>query len=249
VIQLINFWPQISLDEYINLKARVESRMHMVDATATGEDNVLTNKSSDMDYRKKQLQQLKDEVVDIEEIDSSISITDLGLNDFRMDLLNYIETKGNINDVSLGIHTVCKKDENKQIDEGVIFILKNINNDVNIDNINQLHPFYLVHIAKDGTILSNYLSVKNTLDTIRYLCRGKDEPIKEVFTLFNDETKDGKYMDSYSELLSEAIGSIIQTKDESAMDSLLSGNGAASLFEDEIQGLDDFELIAFIVIK
>ena len=247
-IQLINFWPQISLDEYINLKNRVETRMFMVDTTATGEDNVLTNKSSDMEFRKQQLQKLKDEVVDIEEIDSSISITDLGLNDFRMDLVKYIETKGNIEDVSLGIHTVCKKDLAKGIDDGVIFILKNINNDINIDNINHLHPFYLVHIDEDGEVLSNHLSVKQTLDTLRYLCKGNDEPINEVYEIFNNLTKDGNDMSKYSNLLSDAIGSIIDTKDETDIESLFS-SGGTSILEHEIQGLDDFELIAFVVIK
>ncbi|RLA67993.1 MAG: ATP-dependent helicase [Epsilonproteobacteria bacterium] len=247
-IQLINFWPQITLDEYINLKTRVETRMFMVDTTATGEDNVLTNKSSDMEWRAQQLQKLKDEVVDIEEIDSSISITDLGLNDFRMDLVKYIETKGDIEDVSLGIHTVCKKDVAKGIDDAVIFVLKNINTDVNIDNKNQLHPFYLVHIDKEGKVLSNHLSVKQTLDTIRYLCKGKDEPIREVYEPFNELTKDGKDMDKYSNLLSDAISSICETKDESDIESLFS-RGGTSILENEIRGLDDFELIAFIVIK
>lgn len=248
-IQLINFWPNMSLDEYINLKTRVETRMYMVDTTATGEDNVLTNESTDMDFRKQQLQKLQNEVVDIEDMDNSISITDLGLNDFRMDLLNYIDKKGDIANVSNGIHTVCKKNISKNIDNGVIFILKNINQNVNIDNINQLHPFYLVHIDKEGKIISNHLNVKNILDTIRYLCKEKEEPIKEVYELFNEETKDGKDMSEYSYLLSEAISSIIDTKDESALDSLLNGGGASSLFTDNVKGLDDFELIAFIVIR
>lgn len=248
-IQLINFWPNLSLDEYINLKNRVETRMFMVDTTATGEDNVLTNESSDMDFRKQQLQKLQSEVVDIEDMDNSISITDLGLNDFRMDLLNYIEQKGDIANVSNGIHTVCQKDISKNLDDGVIFVLKNINQNVNIDNTNQLHPFYLVHINKEAEVISNHLSVKNILDTIRYLCKGKEEPIPNAYEPFNEETKDGKNMGEYSALLNEAISSIIDTKDEDAMDSLLSGGGAAALFEEEINGLDDFELIAFIVIR
>lgn len=248
-IQLINFWPNLSLDEYINLKNRVETRMYMVDTTATGEDNVLTNESADMDFRKQQLQKLQNEVVDIEDIDNSISITDLGLNDFRMDLLNYIELKGDIANVSHGMHTVCQKDISKNIDNGVIFILKNINQNVNIEGSNQLHPFYLVHIDKDGEVVSNHLNVKNILDTIRYICKGKDEPIPELYELFNAETKDGKDMETYSNLLSEAISSIIDTKDENAMDLLLNGGGATALFEEDISGLDDFELIAFIVIR
>ena len=147
-IQLINFWPQLSLDDYINLKNRVESKMFMVDATATGEDNVLTNKSSDLLFRKKQLERLQEEVVDIEDLDSSISITDLGLNDFRMDLVNYLKEKGSLDGIPNGMHAVCKKNPNLGIEEGVIYILKNINNEVNIDNTNQLHPFYLVYVKE-----------------------------------------------------------------------------------------------------
>lgn len=247
-IQLINFWPNMSLDEYINLKNRVETRMFMVDTTATGEDNVLTNQSSDMDFRKQQLQKLQNEVVDIEDMDNSISLTDLGLNDFRMDLLSYIEEKGDIGNVSNGMHTVCESDESKNIQRGVIFVLKNINQNVNKDNTNQLHPFYLVHIDQDGEVISNHLSVKNILDKIRYLCKGKEEPIKSAYEAFNNETKDGKDMSEYSSLLSEAISSIIDTKDESDIESLFS-SGGTSILENEIKGLDDFELIAFIVIR
>jgi SNF2 family DNA or RNA helicase len=247
-IQLINFWPEISLDEYIDLKNRVETRMLMVDTTATGEDNVLTNKSSDMEFRKKQLQKLQNEVVDIEEIESSISITDLGLNDFRMDLLDYMEKKGDLDNVSLGMHTVCPKEHAKGIEEGVIFVLKNINNEVNIDNVNQLHPFYLVHINKDGEVSANHLNVKNILDTLRYLCKGEDEPLREVYEPFNEETKDGKDMNLYSELLSQAIASIIDAKNESDISSLFS-SGGTSMLESSIKGVDDFELISFVVIR
>jgi len=247
-IQLVNFWPEISLDEYIDLKNRVETRMLMVDTTATGEDNVLTNKSSDMEFRKKQLQKLQDEVVDIEEIESSISITDLGLNDFRMDLLDYMERKGDLDNVSLGMHTVCPKEHAKGIEEGVIFVLKNINNEVNIDNVNQLHPFYLVHINKDGEVSANHLNVKNILDTLRYLCKGEDEPLREVYEPFNEETKDGKDMNLYSELLSQAIASIIDAKNESDISSLFS-SGGTSMLESSIKGVDDFELISFVVIR
>jgi len=177
VIQLINFWPQLSLDDYINLKSRVESKMFMVDATATGEDNVLTNKSSDLLFRKKQLEKLQKEVVDIEEMGSGVSITDLGLNDFRMDLVNYINENGNLESVSNGVHSVCKKDIKNGIKEGVIFVLKNINKDINIDNTNQLHPFYLVYIKDNGQILSNHLNVKNTLDMSYLIQKQKMEII------------------------------------------------------------------------
>ena len=247
-IQLINFWPQISLDDYINLKSRVENKMFMVDATATGEDNVLTNKSSDLLFRKKQLEKLQEEVVDIEEMGSGISITDLGLNDFRMDLVNYITKNGSMENVPNGMHTVCKKDLERGIEAGVIYVLKNINKEVNIDNTNQLHPFYLVYIKENGEILSNHLNVKNTLDILRSVSKGYIEPIQEVYDLFNEETNDGKNMDKYSSLLNNSIESILNVKDESDIDSLFSAGGTTALINN-IKGLEDFELLTFILIK
>lgn len=247
-IQLINFWPQISLDDYINLKNRVENKMFLVDMTATGDDNVLTNQSSDLDFRKQQLEKLQNEVVDIEEMDSGISITDLGLNDFRMDLINYIKTGKNLDDVPSGIHAVCSQSAEKGVKKGVIFVLKNINKEVNIDNTNQLHPFYLVYINELGEVISNHLNVKNTLDILRSVAKGKSEPIKAVYEIFNDETDDGRKMDKYSNLLSEAIQSIIHVKDESDVDSLFSPGGTTALMN-SVKGLEDFELITFMVIK
>lgn len=247
-IQLINFWPQLSLDDYINLKNRVESKMFMVDATATGEDNVLTNKSSDLMFRKQQLEKLQDEVVDIEEMGSGISITDLGLNDFRMDLVNYIKEKGSLDGIPNGMHAVCKKNPELGIEEGVVFVLKNINNEVNIDNTNQLHPFYLVYIKDNGEVLSNHLNVKNTLDVVRAISRGVSDPISEVFNAFNGETDDGKKMGKYSELLGSSIESILNVKDASDVDSLFSGGGTTAL-RNTVKGLEDFELITFLVIK
>jgi ERCC4-related helicase len=247
-IQLINFWPQLSLDDYINLKNRVENKMFMVDMTATGEDNVLTNKSSDLLFRKKQLEQLQNEVVDIEEMGAGISITDLGLNDFRMDLVNHIKENGSLDSVPNGVHSVSKADKDKGISEGVIYILKNINNEVNIDNTNQLHPFYLVYISRDGQIISNHLDVKNTLDILRLISKGKSEPIREVYERFNSETSDGRDMSEYSALLSASIESILNLKDESEIDSLFSPGGT-SFSKNNIKGLEDFELIAFLIIK
>jgi superfamily II DNA or RNA helicase len=247
-IQLINFWPQLSLDDYINLKNRVESKMFMVDATATGEDNVLTNKSSDLLFRKQQLEKLQDEVVDLEEMGSGISITDLGLNDFRMDLVSYIKEKGDLDGIPNGMHAVCKKMPEIGIQEGVIFVLKNINNEVNIDNTNQLHPFYLVYIKDNGEILSNHLNVKNTLDIVRAVSKGRVEPLQEVFTAFNNETEDGKKMEKYSNLLGNTIESILNVKDASDIESLFSRGGTTAL-RATVKGMEDFELITFMVIK
>ena len=247
VIQLVNFWPNMKLDDYINLKNRVEDRMALTDISATGEDNVLTNESNDMEYRKAQLQKLKDEVVDLEDMDTGVSITDLGLNDFRMDLLEYTKTNGNIDSVANGMHAVVKSDEINGINKGVIFVLKNINSNVNIKNTNQLHPFYIIYIGEDGSILSNHLNVKNTLDILRLICKGKAEPIKDAYEKFNQETNDGNDMNKYSELLNQSIGSIIHIKEESDIDSLFR-RGGTTMLENDITGIDDFELIAFVAI-
>ena len=247
VIQLVNFWPNISLDDYINLKNRVENRMLMMDISGTGEDNVLTNKSSDIEYRKVQLQKLQEEVVDLEDMNTGISITDLGLNEFRMDLVEYVKHNENLNKVPNGMHSVVFSDESIGLEKGVIYVLKNINNNVNIDNMNQLHPFYLVYIKEDGTVLSNHLCVKNTLDILRKISKGHIEPIKEAYMKFNDETDDGKDMKKYSELLNESIDSIINIKEESDIDSLFRSGGTTMLLND-IKGLEDFELISFMVV-
>lgn len=247
-IQLVNFWPQLSLDDYINLKSRVENKMYIVDATATQSDNPLTNESSDLMFRKKQLERLQDEVVDIEDMDNWISIMDLGLNDFRMDLVNYINEKWSLDGIPNWMHTVCKKDSSKWVEEWVIFVLKNINNDVNIENTNQLHPFYIVYIKQNWEVQSNHLNVKTTLDMLKSISKWHPEPIKEVYELFNEETQDWKNMWRYSELLNESIESIINVKDETDVDSLFTSWGTTALINN-IKWLKDFELISFIVIK
>ncbi len=237
----------MNLDDYINLKNRVENRMYMLDISATGEDNVLTNQSNDMEYRKSQLQKLKEEVVDLEDMNTGVSITDLGLNDFRMDLLEYINKNGNLDNIVNGLHTVVKSDEINGIQKGTIFVLKNINSKVNIENTNQLHPFYIVYINEDGQVISNHLNVKSTLDLLRYVARGNKEPIKEAYEYFNEITNDGNDMKKYSELLNESIESIINVKEESDIDSLFR-KGGTTMLQNDITGLEDFELIAFVVV-
>ena len=247
VIQLVNFWPNLSLDDYINLKNRVENRMIMLDISGTGEDNVLTNKSNDMSYRKKQLKKLQEEVVDLEEMNSGISITDLGLNEFRMDLVEYVKSHDDLNDVPFGLHSVVHENKELGLEKGAIFILKNINSIINTNNINQLHPFYLVYIKENGEILSNYINVKKTLDLLRSVSKGVDKPIKSAYDLFNSETEDGKYMEKYSDLLNKSISSIITIKEENDIESLFR-KGGTTILNNKIKGLDDFELVTFLVV-
>ncbi|MDO5445843.1 MAG: helicase-related protein [Eubacteriales bacterium] len=246
-IQLVNFWPDMTLDDYINLKSRVETRMKISVMTSTGDDDLINpEEKGDLEYRKQQLKRLQEEVVDIEDMSSGISIMDLGLNEFRLDLLEYVKHHEGLEKKPKGLHAVVpSSDENP---EGVIFVLKNVNNSVNIDNQNRIHPFYMVYIGRDGEVICDYLNPKKLLDTVRLLCRGKSDPIPILCNTFNAETDDGRNMSEMSQLLSEAINSIIDVKEESDIDSLFSTGGTLALMSD-ISGLDDFELICFLVVK
>lgn len=246
-IQLVNFWPDMDLDEYINLKGRVETRMKISIMSSTGDDDLINDEEKgDLEYRKQQLKRLQEEVVDIEDMSTGISIMDLGLNEFRLDLLEYIKTHGDMDTKPKGLHAVVQSSE--ELPQGVIFVLKNVNNSVNIDNQNRIHPFYMVYIGMDGEIICDYLNPKQLLDDIRLLCRGKKEPIVELCQKFNEETNDGKDMQELSNLLRETIHSIINTKEESDIDSLFTIGGTSALIS-VVSGLDDFELISFLVVN
>lgn len=246
-IQLVNFWPDMDLDEYINLKGRVETRMKISVMTSTGDDDLINpEEKGDLEYRKQQLKRLQEEVVDIEDMSTGISIMDLGLNEFRLDLLEYVKNHGDMDKKPKGMHAVVPA--SAELSKGVIFVLKNINNSVNIDQQNRIHPFYMVYIGMDGEVICDYLNPKKLLDDIRLLCRGKKEPVKALCQRFNEETDDGKNMSEMSELLSEAINSIIDCKEESDIDSLFSAGGTSALLS-TISGMDDFELICFLVVK
>ena len=246
-IQLVNFWPDLDLDEYINLKARVETRMKISVLTSTGDDNPISpEEKGDLEYRMQQLKKLQEEVVDIEDMSTGISIMDLGLNEFRLDLLEYIKSHPDLENKPLGMHAVVGQTD--ELPEGVIFVLKNRNNGVNIDSLNRIHPFYMVYMGIDGEIVCDYLNPKKLLDNMRLLCRGKKAPVKALYEKFDEETNDGRDMAEMSALLSESINSIIDTKEESDIDSLFKSGGTSALLS-KVSGIDDFELICFLVVK
>ncbi len=246
-IQLVNFWPDVTLDDYIQLKAKVETRMKIVDMTATGDDNILSeDEKTDLEYRKAQLKRLQDEVVDIEDMSSGISIVDLGLNEFRLDLVEFMKNNPDMDKTPFGLHAVTTSSD--VTPPGTIFVLRNRTENININNRNRLHPFYMVYISDEGEIICDHLSPKAMLDKMRYVCKGKLKPIPEAYKPFNKETKDGKNMSKLSKLLEQAIASIIEVKEESDIDSFLSGS-QMSFLDSDIKGLDDFELICFLVIR
>jgi hypothetical protein len=247
-IQLVNFWPDISLDEYINLKERVESRMVIADVTATGDDNVLSAEANDLAFRKEQLQRLQDEVIDLEDVKTGVSITDMGLNDFRMDLVSYVKENGGLENTPKGMHAVIGTQPDIGLLPGVIFVLRNTDSSVNLNRQNRLHPYYLVYIDNNGNILINHIDVKKVLDLLRSACKDHHDPMKSLYQTFNKETEDGRMMDTYSRLLEQGIRSIIDVKEQKDIESLFSSGGTSALLN-TISGLDNFELIAFLVIR
>lgn len=251
-IQLVNFWPNISLDEYIRLKDRVESRMVISNYAATGDDNVLDQNDrldGDADYRREQLTRLKDgEIVDLEDTKSGVVITDLGLNDFRMDMVNYLKEKGEPKNVPKGLHAVVRSRPDVGIVRGVIFVLKNINPEVNVNSQNRLHPYYLAYVSANGEMIMTHLEVKGILDVLRTTCKGERIPIRDLCGKFNSATKNGYAMGKYSQLLEDCIAGILNVTAEKDLDSFFDVTNK-SLIRGKMKGLDDFELIAFVVVS
>lgn len=247
VIQLINFWPDVDLDSYINLKGRVETRMKALVMTSTGDDNLLSpEEQGDLEYRREQLKRLQTEVVDLEEMGSGVSITDLGLNEFRMELLEFAKHHPELETTPGDISAVTAAQPDAPA--GVIVVLKNIHNEVNVQNRNRIHPYYLTYLSEDGEVIYDHLSPRDILETMRRLCRGKTEPVPELCRIFNEETENGEHMEEYSELLEDTVLSILDAKENSDLDSLFRAGGTTALLN-QITGLDDFELVCFITVK
>lgn len=245
-ITMVNFWPDVTLDAYINLKSRVENKMLISNMASTGDDNILNTEEQDLEYRKIQLKRLQDEVIDLEDLKEGVSITDLGLNDFRVDLANYINEYGELRNIPEGLHAVVKSSEN--LETGVIYVLKNINTTVNIDKLNRLHPYYLVYIKMNGELSLGHVDSKKILDAVRVLAKGKTAPLEEVCREVKEATDDYHEMDVYSDLLKKAIGSILKKEEEKELHSLFRAGGTTALGE-KIKGIEDFKLISFLIVR
>ena len=245
-ITLVNFWPDVTLDSYINLKQRVESRMLISNMASTGDDNILDPKEKDLEYRKIQLQRLQEEVIDLEDLREGISITDLGLNDFRVDLSNMIKVYGELKNIPEGLHAVVKS--SPILESGVIFVLKNVNSSVNINKLNRLHPYYLVYIKMNGELILNHVESKKILDAMRMLCKGETAPIEVVCKELSEQTDDYHKMDEYSYLLKQSISTILQKEEEKEVLSLFKAGGTTAL-QEKIKGIEDFKLVSFLMVR
>ena len=245
-IQLVSYWPDIELDDYINLKDRVEGRMVIADLAATGDDNPLTARENDMEYRREQLRRLQEDVVDLDDLRQGVGITDLGLNDFRMDLVSWVRENGSLDDAPLGMHAIVPASE--QLPPGAIFCLRNLDAAAELQQHNRLHPFYLVYVKADSEALVQHTDPKTALDMLRAAARIRTEPDPALYEPFNRETKDGRRMEAYSDLLNDAVRSMIEEKEGRDIDSLFA-TGPTTALIGEVAGLDDFELIAFLVVR
>lgn len=255
-IQLVNFWPHMELDEYINLEARVSGRMILLDVSATGEENVIeydeNKKMNDLDYRKKQLKQLQESVLNLEDVSGGISITDLTMNDFKMDLLEYMkENKRKLEKAPMGMYAVSSLERsglNEEIRPGVIYCLKQTNDNELSEEYNSLHPYYMIYVYEDGKIEYNYVHTKQILDFYKKLSKGKNEIEEELVKIFNKETSYGRNMTKYTDMLDEAINNILGKQEEVSIQSIFS-LGESSILDDNNSSKEDFELISFLVIK
>ncbi|WP_147387970.1 helicase-related protein [Fusobacterium pseudoperiodonticum] len=249
VIQLVNFWPNMELDEYINLESRVSGRMVMLDMSATGEENIIEEKTTmnDLEYRKKQLKQLQDQVPDIEDINGNISITDLSFNDFKMDLVNYMKNhKELLEKAPTGMYAIAKSNIDEAV-KGVIFCLKKINQNIKPSEYNTLNPYFFVYIKDDGEILLNFIQSKKILDIYKKLCSGKKELYSDLIKEFNQETNNAKDMKKFTDFLEKTVENIVGKEEEKGIESLFSFD--KTTLSKSVQNMDDFELISFLVIK
>lgn len=251
-IQLVNFWANMELDEYINLESRVSGRMVLLDVSATGEENIIdahNNEMNDLSYRSKQLKELQDTVIDLEDVSGGISITDLTLNDFRMDLMEYLKTNESKLETSpLGIHSVILNSSGMEEDmkSGTIFCLKLLKDDAPSENYS-LEPYYLVYINEENEVQLGFSSVKTILDIYKKLCLGKKEAIEEAVELFERSTNKYKEMGKYTDQLQVAVESIVGKKEEDDIESLF-GSEETSFKSNDDLSLNNFELISYLVI-
>lgn len=254
-IQLVNFWPNMELDEYLDLETRVSGRMVLLDVSATGEENVIEfqagNQMNDLDYRRAQLQQLQDAVIDLEDLSNGVSIADLTLNDFRVDLTGYLrEHKARLDALPLGTYAVItsQADGENAIPPGVIFCLRAEGEAAQIADANYpLHPHYLVHVGENGDVLLSHAQAKQVLDHLKKLCIGRDLPDDQACERFDKATRFGRDMEPYQKLLSRAIAAIVGKREERAVASLFSPGGTHAI-KGEFAGSGDFEVVAFLVV-
>jgi hypothetical protein len=252
-IQLVNFWPNMELEEYINLEQRVSGRMVLLDISATGEENLIEQQSgnpmNDLEYRRKQLLKLQDAVIDLEDLSTGVSIADLTLTDFRIDLAEYLRANPSVLDaLPLGTMAVTTTTE-AEIPPGIIFCLRAEGAAATraFEPGYPLAPHYLVHVGDDGAVLLPFPQAKQILDRLKRLCVGRDLPDAAACARYDKATKQGEDMRHSQRLLAAGVASVVGKTEERAVASLFTSGGTHSL-AGEFAGMNDFEVVAFLVV-
>jgi len=250
-IQLVNFWPNMELDEYIDLEARVSGRMVLLDISATGEENVIDQRKdmNDLDYRRRQLEQLQSQVIDLEDMQGGISITDLTFNDFKMELMDFLkDNRQDLESTPTGIYSIVDTDL-PEIPAGLIFCLRQLHpgKDDRLE-YNPISPYFLVFISEEGEIIFSFTQSKKVLDYYQKLCSGKNEVLQDLVDAFKAETQNLGIMSAYTEALERAAEHIKGKSEEKGTASLFSSGGTAAIKE-VIRSLDDFEMISYLIIR
>ena len=252
-IQLVNFWPNMELEEYINLEQRVSGRMVLLDVSATGEENLIEQQSgnpmNDLEYRRKQLLKLQDTVIDLEDLSTGVSITDLTLTDFRIDLAQYLKAHpGKLDNQPLGAYAVTTSID-ADIPPGIIFCLRAEGPAAHKAKGSDypLAPHYLVHVGDDGAVLLPYTQAKRILDRLKRLALGRDLPDAGACARFDKATKHGEDMRQAQKLLTAAVSSVVGKNEERAVASLFLPGGTHAI-KGEFAGSNDFEVLAFLVV-
>jgi hypothetical protein len=252
-IQLVNFWPNMELEEYINLEQRVSGRMVLLDISATGEENLIEQQSgnpmNDLEYRRKQLLKLQETVIDLEDLSSGVSITDLTLTDFRIDLAQYLKAHpGKLDAQPLGVYSVTTSID-ADIPPGIIYCLRAEGPAAGKARASDypLAPHYLVHVGDDGAVLLPYTQAKRILDRLKRLALGRELPDAGACARFDKTSKHGEDMRHAQGLLAAAVASVVGKNQERAVASLFSPGGTHAL-KGEFAGINDFEVVAFLVV-
>ena len=252
-IQLVNFWPNMELEEYINLEQKVSGRMVLLDISATGEENLIEpqsgNQMNDLEYRRKQLLKLQDTVIDLEDLSSGVSIADLTLTDFRIDLAQFLRAHpGVLEQLPMGASAVTTAEE-AELPAGILFCLRAEGNAAleAAEPGYPLAPYYLVHVGQDGAVRLPFVQTKQLLDRLKRLCVGRDLPDAGACERFDRATALGEDMREPQRLLAAAVGSIAGRTEERSIASLFSPGGTHAL-KGEFAGIEDFEVAAYLVV-
>jgi len=266
-VQLVNFWPVADLDRYLQVKHRVEARMAIVDMTATQTDNLLETTQleelikDDLLFRDKQLKRLKDEILDLEDFDDAVSLTDFSLDEFRLDLLRYLEANRNELEESVeGVYAVVPPKSDVPVGQpGVLFCLRHRGDSdaeesssrpSDSSQLNPLAPYYLVFVLDDGTVRFTFAQPKQTMLLLRDLTAEEPNAFEQLCSLFDAQTLDGTDISHYDKLLKRALASIESTFRKRAAKTLLSSRNAVLPTASQTPAADgsEFDLVTWLVI-